>query len=164
MLRTVGPILACALMSTIVACSGRDPVADEANNSAGLPAINDAVPNPTGAPPQKGAAPASHTPAPAAKIPAALYGRWGLSPADCTTTRGDEKGLLVITGDQLRFYESRAVPAADVQASDTSISGDFTFTGEGQTWTRFESLQLQKQDLVRTETKPAASFTYAKCE
>ena len=72
--------------------------------------------------------------------------------------------MLVITGDQLRFYESRAVPAADVQASDTSISGDFTFTGEGQTWTRFESLQLQKQDLVRTETKPAASFIYAKCE
>ncbi len=126
--------------------------------------INDAGPDATGAPPERGATPATQTPAPAAKIPSALHGRWGLSPADCITTRGDEKGLLVITGDQLRFYKSRAVPAADVQSDDSSISGDFTFTGEGQTWTRFKSLQLQKQDLVRTETKPAASFTYAKCQ
>ncbi len=30
-------------------------------------------------------------------IPAALHGRWGMVPADCTSTRGDNKGLLTIT-------------------------------------------------------------------
>ena len=30
-------------------------------------------------------------------IPAALQGNWGLVPADCTSTRGDNKGLLRIT-------------------------------------------------------------------
>jgi len=164
MLRAVAPILAFAIMLAIVACTERDPVDNLANKTAGLPTINDQVPDATGAPPEKGAAPATQAPAPAAKIPSALQGRWGLTPADCTTSRGDEKGLLIVGGDQLRFYESRAVPTADIQTDDNSISGDFTFTGEGQTWTRFESLKRQKQELVRTETKPAASFIYAKCE
>ena len=58
MLRAVPPVIACLGMLTIVACGGRDPVAKEANNTAGLPAINDAVPDPTGSPPEK-ARPAS---------------------------------------------------------------------------------------------------------
>jgi hypothetical protein len=150
-------------MLVVVACTKRDPVADGANKTAGLPAINDAVPNATGAPPEKGGAPTTQPPAPAKTIPAALQGRWGLSPADCMPNRADAKGLLVISADQIRFYESRAVPGPDVQGDDNSISGNFNFTGEGQSWTKFESIQLQKTDLVRTETKPAASFTYAKC-
>jgi hypothetical protein len=96
-------------------------------------------------------------------IPAALLGRWGLSPADCTSTRGDAKGLLIVSPTELRFYESRAVPANDAQTDSDSISGDFAFTGEGQSWTKYESLKIDKQVLVRTETKPTASFSYAKC-
>lgn len=163
MLRAIGPILACAMMVGIVACAKRDPVADEANKTAGLPTINDSVPDATGAPPQNGTAPATQTQTPASMIPAALHGRWGLSPGDCMSTRGDAKGLLVISDNELRFYESRAVPAANARSNENSISGDFAFTGEGQTWTKFQSLQLQKQELVRTESNPTASFTYAKC-
>jgi hypothetical protein len=164
MLRAVAPIVACAMMVTIVACSGRDPVAEGANNVTGLPAVNGDAASPDGAPPSNAA---SSTSAPAASsttaIPAALQGRWGLSPGDCTSALGDAKGLLVINAGELRFYESRAVPGKDGQGDADSFSGTFAFTGEGQSWSKFEALKLQGRDLVRTETKPAASFTYAKC-
>ena len=164
MLRVIGPLLALFLMMTIVACSKRDPVLKEANNTAGLPAINDAVPDPTGAPPDKGAAPATGPSAPVASIPAALHGRWGLTPMDCTSTTGDAKGLLVVGPSEVRFYESRAVPRRDAQTGTDSISGDFSFTGEGETWTKFEALALKGRELVRTESNPMASFTYARCK
>jgi hypothetical protein len=77
--------------------------------------------------------------------------------------RSDAKGLLVISPNELRFYESRAVPAPGVQADADSMSGNFAFTGEGQSWTKYESFKLDKQVLVRTETRPTASFSYAKC-
>ena len=165
MLRAIPPVIACLGMLLIVACGGSDPVDRQANNTAGLPAPNVSSPDATGAPPANDAAPAVSAPAQAAaKIPAALHGRWGLSPGDCTSTRGDAKGLLIVGPDELRFYESRAVPAANTQASADSISGDFTFTGEGQTWTKFQSLSIQRDGLVRTESNPMASFTYAKCK
>jgi hypothetical protein len=162
MLRAIGPIVAFALMAAVVACSGRDPVADGANNVAGLPADNSGTASPDGSPPANASAPQASSAA-AEKIPAALQGRWGLTPGDCTSALGDAKGLLVVNDSELRFYESRAVPGTDAQADGDSISGTFDFTGEGQSWSKFEALKLQGRDLVRTETKPAASFTYAKC-
>ena len=161
MLRAVGPIIAFALMATIVGCTRRDPVADGANNVAGLPAGANS-PSPDGSPPTNASATVVHRAA-SSKIPAALQGRWGLTPGDCTSSLGDAKGLLVVNDSELRFYESRAIPGADAQADADSISGTFDFTGEGQSWSKFEALKLQGRDLVRTETKPAASFTYAKC-
>ena len=82
---------------------------------------------------------------------------------DCTSTRGDAKGLLIIGPSEVRFYESRAVPE-NAQSGTDSISGDFSFTGEGQTWTKFEALELKGAELVRTESNPMASFTYARCK
>jgi hypothetical protein len=165
MLRAIAPIMACFGMLTIVACGGRDPVAAEANDTAGLPAINEPAPDATGSPPADAARPANSAalPAAASKIPAALHGRWGLAPADCTSTRGDAKGLLTISADDLRFYESRAIPGPNVEGDADSISGDFAFSGEGQTWTRYQALKVRGHELVRTEINPAASFTYAKC-
>ena len=96
-------------------------------------------------------------------IPVALRGRWGLTPGDCTSTRGDAKGLLVVTANELKFYESRAVPSPAAEVDSDSIVGNFAFTGEGQSWTRFERFELQRHALVRTESNPAASYSYAKC-
>lgn len=173
MLRAIAPLFVPIAMLTVVACGSRDPVDDKAENTDGLPAINEPAPDATGSPPVT-AAPASVGHAPAASapvrtvavasIPAALQGRWGLAPNDCTSTNGDAKGLLVIGPGSLKFYESRAVPGDNGQTSPDSISGDFHFTGEGQTWTKFEVLALQKQELVRTESNPMASFTYARCK
>jgi hypothetical protein len=86
-----------------------------------------------------------------------------MTPADCTSTRGDAKGLLIVSSDGLRFYESRAVPARNAQKSDDSFSADFAFTGEGQSWSKFQTLTLDDDKLVRTESSPMASFTYVRC-
>jgi hypothetical protein len=170
------PLVTGALILTIAACGKHDPVAPNANNTANLVAVVDqanatasaaraaagkppppaaaaAAPSPTGAPPH----------ATAGQIPAILQGRWGLTPADCVSTRGDTKGLLVVGPGQLTFYESRAVPSPGVETDNGSVSGNFNFTGEGQAWTRYESLKRQGDKLTRTETNPAASYTYAKC-
>ena len=160
-----------ALAFAVAACDANDPVAEEADNTAGLPSVDnvaggrDGQPSPDGAPPANGAAvaPAPANASPVASIPAALQGRWGMTPADCTSTRGDAKGLLVVSSDGLRFYESRAVPVRNAQKSDDSFSADFAFTGEGQTWTKFQTLTLDDVKLVRTESSPMASFTYVRC-
>ena len=159
--RLIPLLVACVVLA---GCSV-DPVDNEAGNTAGLPVPSMPAPDSTGERPTNDAAPASSAQAAAgAKIPAAFHGRWGLGPNDCTSTRGDAKGLLLVTPDELRFYESRAVPAASARTGADSISGDFTFTGEGQTWTKFMALELQQDGLVRTESNPMASFTYAKCK
>lgn len=157
---------ACAALG---ACSASGPVAKEARNSAAPATTNKPAPsaNASGGPPsnqvvaQDVSAPASDQVAP--KIPASLQGRWGLSPMDCTSTRGDAKGLLVIGPQDLRFYESRAVPTGDVQADANSAAGTFNFVGEGQSWAKYQSLQVRETLLIRTESNPTASFTYAKC-
>jgi hypothetical protein len=155
------PFISCALLLAVVAC-GNNPVDQKAKNTAGLPDVNVPAPIAIGEP-HKQTEPAKPLPAPTMTIPAALQGRWGLAPRDCTSTRGDAKGLLIITPDDLHFYESRAVPSADVDSDANSISGNFAFTGEGQSWTKYEALKLDKQVLTRTEMNPTASFSYAKC-
>ena len=157
------PIVSVALIAALNACGERDPVA---NNLVAVnltsPTTNTA-PAPEGGPPSNGGGPAAPLPGPAAPIPAALHGRWGLTPGDCTSTRGDAKGLLTISAREMDFYESRAVPSPGVTAGSDSITGNFAFAGEGQSWTKFESFERRKDMLVRTESNPAASYTYAKC-
>jgi hypothetical protein len=156
------PLISCALVLSVAACGGRQPVDDNAAQTAGLPEINAPAPSTAGEP-HVATSPAKAVPAPTSQIPAALQGRWGLTPGDCTTSLGDAKGLLVINDRELRFYESRAVPVPGAAADADSISGDFAFTGEGQSWTKYQALKVDGPRLTRTETKPAASFTYAKC-
>jgi hypothetical protein len=156
------PFISCALIGALAACGKPDPVADNAI-AVNLPVpFNNTASSPLGGPPEN----ATETAAPgtaAGVIPVALQGRWGLAPGDCTSTRGDAKGLLVVSSNELRFYESRAVPSPGAQEDSDSINGNFDFTGEGQSWTKFETLERQKDKLVRTESNPAASYTYAKC-
>lgn len=153
----------------MAACGNGDPVAEGADDAEALPAppmVNGS--DPSGAPPPASSSvvqPADGaSPPPAALLPPFLHGRWGLTPADCTSTRGDAKGLLAISADGLRFYESRAVPVANVNRSEDSFSAEFAFTGEGMRWIRFQTLELQEDKLVRTESNPTTSYTYARCD
>lgn len=103
-----------------------------------------------------------------ASIPAALQGRWGLVAADCTSTRGDAKGLIEITGDTITFYESRATLDDVAERGDDSIRATFSFTGEGMTWTRDMALAAQDggETLVRTEygeDAMADPLRYSRC-
>jgi hypothetical protein len=160
-------VFACLTALSLAACSKRDPVADEANNVAAE--IDVLPPDESAATPtnelESGDDETSNADDGAAegRIPAALHGRWGLSPSDCTSTRGDAKGLLIVSGDSLKFYEAQARPANNLKTSGTSASGDFAFTGEGMRWKKYEALELQRNKLVRTESNPIASFTYARC-
>lgn len=155
--------ISLSFIALVAACSNHGPV-DKKANGASLPApVDHSVPNATGAPPTAEQVKNPIVPAKAIALPAALQGRWGLTPADCTSTRGDAKGLLTISGGELRFYESRAVPGADVEVEPTSVAGTFDFTGEGQSWSRFQSLLTNGDKLARTETNPSASFSYVKC-
>ena len=156
------PFISCLEFLAIVACSRNDPVDDKAASTAGLPDINVQAPSTSGEP-HADTRPVTKAPAAQAALPAAMQGRWGLTPADCMPGRSDAKGLMVISADDLRFYESRALPGADVQTSPQIVSGKFNFTGEGQTWTRYEAIKVDGQKLIRTESSPTASFTYAKC-
>ena len=157
-----------SLMLATTGCDRSGPVAADANRSADLPDPAGVNPSdPSGAPPPANAPTppqaGNGTATPAAAIPGYLHGRWGLTPGDCTSTRGDAKGLLTITAERLEFYESRAVPAGNVKTSPDSFSADFAFTGEGMQWTRYQTLERQGDRLVRTESSPMASHTYARC-
>jgi hypothetical protein len=156
------PFISCLAFLAIVACSRNDPVDDRASNTAGLPDINVQAPSTSGEP-HADTEPATVMPKGQAIIPAAMQGRWGLTPADCMPGRSDAKGLMTITANDIRFYESRAVPGSDVQTSPQIMSGKFDFTGEGQSWTRYEAIKVDRDKLIRTESGPTASFTYAKC-
>lgn len=174
MIQRFSALLAAACLAS---CAGEGPVDDSAGNSASLPAPADVGGSAVGTASADGSAPAnvlapggrapltSGDTASAAQsaIPAALHGRWAMSPADCTGTPGNSMGLLVVSGDGLRFHQSTARAARNVERSANAISGDFDYSGKGQSWTKFESLELQEDKLVRTESSPMASFTYVRC-
>lgn len=99
-------------------------------------------------------------------IPAAIQGRWGMVPADCTSTRGDAKGLLTISANSLRFYESVGRLGAIRERTDSSIRADYAFTGEGMNWTRDVALSVAGNKLTRLDRggdEPGGPFTYTKC-
>ena len=104
-------------------------------------------------------------PVPLTVIPAAFHGQWGMVPADCTSTRGDNKGLITVDADSIQFYESRATLAKVTLNAPENFTGDFKFTGEGQTWTKPQNLKLtgSSNTLIRSESDPAMSFTYKRC-
>ena len=164
MLRAIFPIVTIVSVTTLVACNGQDPVAPEANKIASSE-VDVLPPDESAATPTNDLAEGVDEPVASTTttIPAAFQGRWGLTPADCTSTRGDAKGLLTVAADRLTFYEARAVPSGDLEQTKDSISGDFAFTGEGETWKRHQVLEIQNQKLVRTESNPMASYTYARC-
>lgn len=101
-------------------------------------------------------------------IPAALQGRWGLVPADCTSTKGDNKGLVTIDATSLKFYESRARLGTIKDIDDDGIEATFAFAGEGQTWTLDVDLEVEDggKTLIRKEKGQDASpqpLKYTRC-
>jgi hypothetical protein len=94
-------------------------------------------------------------------IPEQFRGRWGMVPADCTSTAGDAKGLLRIDDSRLYFYESKATLDRIVAASADRFEGVFGFGGEGQEWIAPVTLIRQGDTLIRQEE--GSRFTYKKC-
>jgi len=145
--------------------------ADDSSNAAANGANSSENASIETLPPSEDAAPPAATndtaneAVPAAAIPAAFQGRWGMVPGDCTSTRGDNKGLITVDSDSIKFYESRATLAKVTMNAPENFTGDFNFSGEGQTWTKSQNLKLtgSSNTLIRSETGPAASYTYKRC-
>jgi len=150
---------------TLAACSAEAPTPEASTTPA--EAATSAAVEPTATPPI--AAPEAP---PLRTIPAAFHGRWGLVPADCTSTLGDAKGLITVTADAIRFYESVARPAALTPVGERRLDGNYSATGEGQTWTLLQRLELSADGntLTRTvdegDSAPAPGgnrFVYTRC-
>lgn len=100
-------------------------------------------------------------------IPAQFHGRWGLVAADCTSTRGDAKGLLTIDAGRLVFYESRGVlDRIDTWSPVNRFTAKYGFTGEGMEWERVITLERNGSKLRRTERggeEGRVDLTYTAC-
>ena len=103
----------------------------------------------------------SENSAPTAVIPAQYRGRWGMVAADCTSTRGDAKGLINVGDTKIRFYESTASLQEQRPAIATSFSGVFVVTGEGQIWERVMTLTRTGDKLKRADAD--GSYNYTRC-
>ncbi len=97
----------------------------------------------------------------AALIPSQYRGRWGMVAADCTSTRGDDKGLITIEAGTVKFYESLATLKEQRPAIATSFSGLFDFAGEGQTWEKVMTLTRTGDTLERADNE--GSYNYRRC-
>ena len=155
--------LVLTALATLAACSGEAPAPEATPAESAAPAAAEATAKPAVAAPE---AP------PLRAIPAAFHGRWGLVPADCTSTRGDAKGLMTITADAIRFYESVARPAALTPVGERRLDGNYSATGEGENWTLLQRLELSAdgKTLTRTvdegDSAPAPGgnrFVYSRC-
>jgi hypothetical protein len=160
--------LTAAMLAFIIAGCKQ---ASEANNVSTYE-INAAAPTDIEAlPPSEDVIPpvtsdgATNEAAPANAVPAAFHGRWGMVPADCTSTRGDNKGLITIDSNKIVYYEARATLTKVTMNAPENFTGEFTFSGEGQTWTKSDNLKLtgNSNTLIRTETDPPVKLTYTRC-
>ena len=94
-------------------------------------------------------------------IPAQYRGRWGMVAADCTSTRGDNKGLITVGDTTIKFYEATATLKEQRPAIATSFAGLFGFTGEGQSWEKVMTFTRTGDTLKRAEE--TGTFTYTRC-
>lgn len=97
-------------------------------------------------------------------FPRPFQGRWG-SEGDCTDTQGGAKGLMVINGDTVRFYEARGVVKTMTIETPTRVTAELAFEGEGQTWTKSATFTLTDggRTIRRTETNPTLDYRYPRC-
>ncbi len=156
-------LTALALLAALAACQSEAPETEPADAAEDTATYEDPqITNPDGF------ALESPVAGNAGAIPAAIQGRWGMVEADCEPGRADAKGLLVIDGDSLEFYESVGT-VGEVAASDnTRIRASFDFTGEGMEWERDILLDVQDSGhtLIRREYGQDAApdpFRYSKC-
>lgn len=101
-------------------------------------------------------------------IPPAFHGRWGLVPEDCTSDRGDAKGLIDVDAQGIRFYESQGVIDTVTTSDAATFRGKFAFTGEGQQWERDMQLTVSEDGMQLTRSEYGEDaldrpLVYTKC-
>jgi hypothetical protein len=161
-----------AFLLGAVACGKNEPVDKDAENAAGLDqvvaeanataeAVHEQADETPPAPGTHQSEPVLAQPTPGDIIPAHYQGRWGMVPADCTSTRGDAKGLMTIGDTSIKFYESTATLTKRRPVIATSFSGLFAFRGEGEAWEKVMTFTRSGNTLKRADQD--GSFTYKRC-
>ena len=165
-------IASAALIALALTACNRNPTDNIAiDNDAASPTANGVLPADAATQPDARTMNAENAAASATGsnlIPTAFRGRWGLAPADCTSTKGDAKGLLTIADTRLTFYESKGTFVKMLGATATSFDARYSFMGEGQTWKRTERLKLvdgklQRRTDAEPGQEPPVNLTYSRC-
>ena len=81
--------------------------------------------------------------------------------ADCTSTKGDAKGLIIIADKTIKFYEATATLRNQRPAIATSFSGLYDFTGEGLSWQKAVTLTRTGDTLKRADEE--GNYNYKRC-
>lgn len=170
------------LVLALAACGRRDEVPAHDDVTAAVPAGNEAevdaalgnivmVDNGTPAPgvPDVSSPSASDLRRQARHFPAALQGKWGLTPADCDISRSDTKGVMTVRGDAVSFYDASAVVSAVPEKSSYRIVADLDYRGGGRTWRRRERFEVVNGGTMLQRTAPVPpgtpprTFRYEHC-
>jgi hypothetical protein len=159
-------IFAAAILLALAGCQqgADDNIAIDETNTANA-VIETLPPDETVTNEDSTATNATDSTAAAPVIPAAFRGRWGMVPDDCTSTRGDAKGLIIVDEDSINFFESQATLTKVTGNFPENFTGTFAFTGEGENWTNSQNLKLtgSSNTLVRKQPGIAQPFTYKRC-
>lgn len=159
---------AALLALALSACSAaNDPAAPVEPQSEGTAASTVAEPGAAStvqttspsSPAENSAMPVPPNPEP--PIPRLYHGRWGLVPADCTSTAGDAKGLMTVGGETIRFYESLATVQEELVGPAGSYIGRFAVTGEGQSWEAI--MRFTRSGDALTRSQDGTNFIYKRC-
>ncbi|WP_156363699.1 hypothetical protein [Sphingomonas sp. Leaf357] len=151
--------------ATLTACSGKTSTTDKDAQAEAAMAKVEASPDTRVA---KGlpvvAAKPGKAPA-AAALPPAFEGHWGMRPADCDISRADTKGLLIVKGNTLTFYEATATATVVGGPSRYKVVADLAYKGEGREWRTRETLELTAAGTVlqRTGQSPVKTYRYERC-
>ncbi|WP_156841393.1 hypothetical protein [Novosphingobium aquimarinum] len=163
------PLLACTALLTLGACSSQNAEPEAQGTDASVMESASAGADREEAVEASPAASASAAPAiPSDAIPPAMRGRWGLVAADCTSTKGDAKGLMVVSPDTLKFYESVAKLGMIQRVDADLLAASFKFSGEGHSWILEVALELSDdgETLTRRDKGPDAMpepLVYSRC-
>ena len=114
-------ILACCMCLAFAACDAREPASRDSSNAVQAAGSERRPPRP---------------------VPELLHGRWARTIADCVAADTGGQGLVVLSADTLRSYESVGRLTDTIEWSPRRIVGTFAFTGEGASWRRRLLLSL----------------------
>ncbi len=163
------PVLCCSLVAVLAlaACNqpAPEPVPSESASAQPAPpssGIGEAAPTAPAAT-ETGTVPVS------ASFPAAVRGRWALAPDGCSAPAGDTRGLITISGSEIRFFESVATIAAVRDSTPQRLRATLAYEGEGMTWSRDALIEARPggETLVMQEfgsDAVAGARTYERCK
>ncbi len=164
MKRFILPLLAAPF--ALAACSDPSPQPDASASPSMAPVVS--ASEALAPPVAPGASSSAEAPA-EASFPMAMRGRWGMNTADCDPARDDNKGLMTVGPDSVKFYESVGEIGVVAQRSESLVRAIFDYEGEGMEWKRDASYQLTDggQTLILTEfgeDVPEGPRRYSRCK